>query len=125
LPGELEIKELSLRFRLVPAPEVPRDFEITPRRAALALPDELGGRVTVRTRRPGDRIRPLGWDTSCRVKDLLINRKVKRRERYRLPFLANGENVIWIPGVTIDDRYRATPGNRAWIAEIEDLRIAR
>ena len=81
--------------------------------------------MTVRTRRPGDRIRPLGWDTSCRVKDLLINRKVKRRERYRLPFLANGENVIWIPGVTIDDRYRATPGNRAWIAEIEDLRIAR
>src|SRR6185503_18360832 len=68
LPGELEIKELSLRFRLVPAPEVPRDLEITPRRAALALPDELGGRVTVRTRRPGDRIRPLGWDTSCRVK---------------------------------------------------------
>ncbi len=62
--------------------------------------------MTVRTRRPGDRIRPLGWDTSCRVKDLLINRKVKRRERYRLPFLANGENVIWIPGVTIDDRYR-------------------
>ena len=76
--------------------------------------------MTVRTRRPGDRIRPLGWDTSCRVKDLLINRKVKRRERYRLPFLANGENVIWIPGVTIDDRYRATPGNRAWIAEIEE-----
>jgi tRNA(Ile)-lysidine synthase len=125
LPGELEIKELSLRFRLFPAPEVPRDFEITPRRAALALPDELGGRLTVRNRRPGDRIRPLGWDTSCRVKDLLINRKVRRHERYRLPFVTSGENVIWIPGVTVDERYRATPGNPAWIAEIEDLRIAR
>jgi tRNA(Ile)-lysidine synthase len=121
LPGELEVKELSLRFRLVPAPSLPRDFEVSPRRVALALPLERGGRVTVRNRRPGDRIRPLGWDTSCRVKDLLINRKVSRRERYRLPFLAHGEDVIWIPGVTVDERYRAQPGNPAWIAEIEDL----
>jgi tRNA(Ile)-lysidine synthase len=122
LPGELEVEELSLRFRLVPAPIVPREFEITPRRAALALPDELGNRLTVRNRRPGDRIRPLGWDKSCRVKDLLINRKVKQRERWRLPFVVSGENVIWIPGVTIDERYRATPGSPGWIAEIEDLR---
>jgi tRNA(Ile)-lysidine synthetase-like protein len=82
----------------------------------------MESRLTVRNRRPGDRIRPLGWDTSCRVKDLLINRKVKQSERYRLPFLASGENVIWIPGVTLDERYRPEPGNPAWIAEIEDLR---
>jgi hypothetical protein len=50
---------------------------------------------------------------------------VRRHERYRLPFVTSGENVIWIPGVTVDERYRATPGNPAWIAEIEDLRIAR
>jgi tRNA(Ile)-lysidine synthetase-like protein len=78
--------------------------------------------LTVRNRRPGDRIRPLGWDASCRVKDLLINRKVKQPERWRLPFVVDGENVIWIPGVTIDERYRAIPGNPGWIAEIEDLR---
>jgi hypothetical protein len=29
--------------------------------------------------------------------------------------------VVWIPGVTIDERYRATPGSPGWIAEIEDL----
>jgi len=124
LPGELEVKELSLRFRLVPAPAVPRVCDVSPRRTDLALPNDFGGRVTVRNRRPGDRIRPLGWDTSCRVKDLLINRKVPRRERYRLPFLATGENVIWIPGVTLDERYRVTPGNQVWIAEIEDLKDA-
>jgi tRNA(Ile)-lysidine synthase len=122
LPGELEIEELSLRFRLVPTQEVPRESEVTTRRAVLALPHEPGYRVTVRNRRPGDRVHPLGWDTSCRVKDLLINRKVKQRERWRLPFVVDGENVIWIPGVTIDERYRATPGNPGWIAEIEDLR---
>ena len=94
--------------------------------------------MTVRNRRPGDLIRPLGWDTSCRVKDLLINRKVSRHQRHRLPLLASGENVLWIPGVAIDDRCRVTPGRRAWIAEIgepesaadpgvepETLRIAR
>jgi tRNA(Ile)-lysidine synthase len=121
LPGELRIEELSLRFRLVLGPAAPREFEVTPRRVALALPAGLGSRVTIRNRRPGDRIRPLGWDTSCRVKDLLINRKVRQSDRYRLPFLASGEDVIWIPGVTLDERYRPEPGNPAWIAEIEDL----
>jgi tRNA(Ile)-lysidine synthase len=125
LPGELLVEELSLRFRLVPAPEDLRVFEVSPRRTALALPDELGSRVTVRTRRPGDRIRPLGWDTSCRVKDLLINRKVSRHQRYRLPLLASGDDVIWIPGVALDERCRVRPGNRAWIAEIEPLEDAR
>jgi tRNA(Ile)-lysidine synthase len=122
LPGELLVKELALRFRLVPWSAAAPEIDITPRRAVLALPRELGSSVTIRNRRPGDRIRPLGWDTSCRVKDLLINRKVKRNERYRLPLLASGPNIIWIPGITLDDRYRATPGNPAWIAEIEDLR---
>jgi tRNA(Ile)-lysidine synthetase-like protein len=124
LPGELEVKELSLRFRLFPSPDLDRVFEVSPRRAVLALPHELGSRVTVRNRRPGDLIRPLGWDTSCRVKDLLINRKVSRRERYRLPLLASGQNVLWIPGVAIDDRCRITPGRQAWIAEIRDSELA-
>jgi tRNA(Ile)-lysidine synthase len=121
LPGELRIEELSLRFRLFPRAAASRDFEASPRRVALALPFEPGSRVTVRTRRPGDRIRPLGWDRTCRVKDLLINRKVPRRERHRLPLLASGEDVLWIPGVAIDERCRVTPGGRAWIAEIGDL----
>jgi tRNA(Ile)-lysidine synthase len=124
LPGELEVKELSLRFRLFPSPDLDRVFEVSPRRAVLALPHQLGNRVTVRNRRPGDLIRPLGWDTSCRVKDLLINRKVSRRERYRLPLLASGENVLWIPGIAIDDRCRITPGRQAWIAEIRDSELA-
>jgi hypothetical protein len=50
----------------------------------------------------------------------LINRKVSRRERNRLPVLASGGDVLWIPGVTIDDRCRLTAGNESWIAEIRD-----
>jgi tRNA(Ile)-lysidine synthase len=118
LPGELEVKELSLHFSVVESPVLPWMFEVSPRRAALALPLEQGHRVTVRNRRPGDLIRPLGWDQSCRVKDLLINRKVPRRDRSRLPLLVSGEDVIWIPGVTLDDRYRVGAAGRAWVAEI-------
>ena len=118
LPGELEVKELSLRFRVLVSPVLPWMFEVSPRRAALALPHELGNRLTVRNRRPGDRIRPLGWDTSCRVKDLLINRKVARRDRSRLPLLASGPDVIWIPGVAIDDRFKVGTERQVWLAEI-------
>ncbi|HVR30955.1 MAG TPA: tRNA lysidine(34) synthetase TilS [Thermoanaerobaculia bacterium] len=118
LPGEVEVKELSLRFRVFALPVTPWMFEASPRRAALALPPEHGHRVTVRNRRPGDLIRPLGWEKTCRVKDLLINRKVPRRDRSRLPLLVSGEDVIWIPGVAIDDRYRIGAERQAWVAEI-------
>jgi tRNA(Ile)-lysidine synthase len=120
LPGGVEVKELSLHFRVLETPDLPSTYAVSPRRAVLALPLERGTRLTVRNRRPGDRIRPLGWNTSCRVKDLLINRKVPRSDRSRLPLLASGEDVLWIPGVTIDDRLRPAPGVRAWVAEIHD-----
>jgi hypothetical protein len=55
---------------------------------------------------------------------LLINRKVSRRERHRLPLLASGGDVIWIPGVAIDERCRVAPGRQTWIAEIRDSETA-
>ncbi len=55
--------------------------------------------LTVRTRRPGDRIRPLGGRGSRKVQDALVDAKVPRAQREELPLVVQGEEVIWIPGV--------------------------
>ena len=128
-PGEVEIPELGLRFRFRRGEIASWMFNPHPDRAGLADfrsagPPIDGHRIEVRNRRPGDRLVPLGSRRQRRLKELLIDRRIPRRQRDRLPLLVIDGRIAWIPGVTIDERYRLKPpgpGNprRAWIAEIE------
>lgn len=62
-------------------------------------PDVLSraGLLSLRSRRPGDRIRLEAGSKS--VSDLLIDRKIPAAERDSIPLLADGPNVLWIEGV--------------------------
>lgn len=63
----------------------------------LALP------LTIRTRRPGDRMRPLGMGGhTSKVADLLINHKIPSAARRQYPLVcdAAGE-VVWLPGICV------------------------
>ena len=55
--------------------------------------------LTVRFRRPGDRIRPFGGAGRRKVQDVLVDAKVPRASRDRLPLVFEGDEVIWVPGV--------------------------
>ena len=95
-----------------------------PLRAGLALPlPDSGrpGRVTVRNRRPGDRLRPLGAPGSRKLKDVLIDRGVPRRQRDRLPLLCWAGEIAWVPGITIDHRFRLTGEPTACLVEIREI----
>jgi tRNA(Ile)-lysidine synthetase-like protein len=118
IPGELEIPEVALRIRLTLQPVEPWMLAGSRLRAGLALPVAAGDRVTVRSRRPGDRVRPLGAGGSRKLKDVLIDRRVPRGERDRLPLLCVGGHIAWVPGVTIDQRFRLTGEPTAWVAEV-------
>ncbi len=119
VPGDLELPELALRLRLSRGETAPWMFEGSRRKAGLALPVRPGDEVTVRNRRPGDRIRPLGCAYPRRLKELLIDRRVPRPERDRIPLLCVGGRVAWVPGVTIAEEFRVTGSGPAWVAEIE------
>jgi tRNA(Ile)-lysidine synthetase-like protein len=95
-----------------------------PLRAGLALPlPDSGrpGRVTVRSRRPGDRLWPLGAPGSRKLKDVLIDRGVPRRQRDRLPLLCWAGEIAWVPGITIDHRFRLTGEPTACLVEITEI----
>jgi tRNA(Ile)-lysidine synthase len=68
---------------------------------------ELTSPLTVRPLRVGDRIRPFGGggggnarDDEKKVKEILIDRKVPREERWGRPVVCDAEGaILWIPGV--------------------------
>jgi tRNA(Ile)-lysidine synthase len=62
--------------------------------------DAVSTPFSVRPLREGDRIRPFGLDAEKKVKEILIDRKVPREERWGRPVVcdANG-TILWIPGI--------------------------
>jgi tRNA(Ile)-lysidine synthase len=118
IPGELDVPEVSVRMRLCRRAVEPWMFEGSPHRAGLALPLTEGDRVTIRNRRPGDRIHPLGADGSRRLKEVLIDRRVPWPARERLPLLCVGERIAWVPGIAIEQRFRLAGHATAWVAEV-------
>lgn len=124
IPGEVELSELGLRLRIRRSGVEPWMFSGDPRRAALALPASLPDPAvaTARNRRPGDRLRPLGGPGERKLKDLLIDRGIPARERDRLPIVEIGGRIAWVPGVTIDERFRLPAGTEvAWVVELEGI----
>ncbi|HXO30658.1 MAG TPA: tRNA lysidine(34) synthetase TilS [Thermoanaerobaculia bacterium] len=124
IPGELAIPELAVTIRVSRQPVEAWMLRGAPLRAGLALPlPDSGrpGRVTVRNRRPGDRLRPLGAPGSRKLKDVLIDRGVPRWQRDRLPLLCWAGEIAWVPGITIDHRFRLTGEPTACLAEISEI----
>ena len=82
---------------------------------ALAL---RGKTLLVRTRRPGDRIQPLGLDGSKTLQDLFVDAKVPAAKRDQLPLLVVDEDVVWVPGYRVARQY-AVRGARAACVRVE------
>jgi tRNA(Ile)-lysidine synthase len=118
IPGELDIPEVSVRMRLFRHAVEPWMFQGSPYRAGLALPLAEGDRVTIRNRRSGDRIHPLGAEGSRRLKEVLIDRRVPQPVRERLTLLCVGDRIAWVPGIAIEQRFRLAGHATAWVAEV-------
>ncbi len=118
VPGSVDVPEVDLRVRLTRGPVARWMFQGRADRAGLVITDLETRDVLVRNRRPGDRIQPLGGRRR-RLKDLLIDRRVPRSERDRLPLLVVDGEIAWVPGVTIGDSFRLGDESTVWIAEIE------
>jgi len=68
--------------------------------------------LTVRTRRPGDRFRPLGMSGMKKLGEFMIDAHVPRAWRARVPVVCSGERVLWVVGWRMDDRARVAGNTR-------------
>ncbi|GAB4371728.1 MAG: tRNA lysidine(34) synthetase TilS [Deltaproteobacteria bacterium] len=67
--------------------------------------------LSVRPLRAGDRIRPFGMDGEKKVKEILIDRKVPREERWGRPVVCDAKGaILWIPGVVRSAHAPVTSG---------------
>jgi tRNA(Ile)-lysidine synthase len=78
--------------------------------------DRIEGSLVVRTRRPGDRISPLGMKGTKKLQDVLVDAKVPRDERDRVPIVADARGIVWVVGLRLDRRAAAVPETRRLLA---------
>jgi tRNA(Ile)-lysidine synthase len=74
--------------------------------------------ITIRKWMQGDRFIPLGMKSKKLISDYFIDEKFSMIEKEQCWLLTSGEDVIWIIGNRIDDRYKITPQTRS-ILEIK------
>ncbi len=90
-----------------------RPETLQPGQAAVDL-EVLTLPLTVRNRRPGDVFWPQGAGGRMKLKEFLINNKVPRPERDRIPLVFDGEGrLVWVAGHRIAEFCKLTPRTRS------------
>ncbi len=74
--------------------------------------DKTGSRLAVRGRRPGDRFQPLGLSQPKKLGEFMIDAKIPRPWRQRVPVVFSPEHIVWLVGWRIDERVKVTEGTK-------------
>jgi tRNA(Ile)-lysidine synthase len=69
-----------------------------------------GGLLTVRRRRPGDSMQPLGMGGRKKLQDLFVDEHVAREQRDCVPIFLNQRGIVWAGGLRIAEWARPRPG---------------
>jgi tRNA(Ile)-lysidine synthase len=68
--------------------------------------------VTVRGRKAGDKISPLGTNGHKKLKDIFIDKKISVKERDAIPIVVMKNQPIWAIGICIDNKVKVTTNTR-------------
>ena len=77
------------------------DPAVTDRWTACLDADTLRAPLRMRPRTGTDRFQPQGMSSLVRLKDWMINVKVPRAVRDRLPLIEAGGQIVWVPGFRV------------------------
>ena len=121
IPGEvaLDPQKLTVTAERMPGTDAAqarpmkwaaRGAEVGVAAGALRLP------LAVRSRRPGDRFRPLGAPGARKLQDFFVDRKVPRGERDTVPLVVDAsDRIVWVVGQTVAEDFRVTDPSRGVI----------
>ena len=111
IPGEMSIPELSLSIKTTGPKKVYGEYrkpQTGNRFQATFDYNRISGELNLRNRRPGDRFQPLGMSGTKKLKDFLIDQKIPRDLRDSIPILTDGDNILWVVGYRMNDRFKVT-----------------
>lgn len=74
--------------------------------------DKVGDKAVVRSRQAGDRFQPLGMSQPKKLGGFMIDAKIPRAWRQRVPIICSPEHILWVAGWRIDERVKVTENTR-------------
>lgn len=72
-----------------------------------------GGKIKIRYKKDGDRIIPTGMKGEKKVKEILINEKIPKERRDKLPLILYNDEIVWIGGVRGSEKYCQKDSNKS------------
>jgi tRNA(Ile)-lysidine synthase len=91
-------------------------WTLTAEKKTGALPRKIGqedaylaagavrGKLRVRSRKAGDRLRPLGLRGTKKLQDILVDAGIPAEERDEVPVLCDDEGILWVAGQRLAER---------------------
>jgi tRNA(Ile)-lysidine synthase len=71
---------------------------------AITLDEEaVGNYLVIRSRKPGDRIRPVGLDGTRKLQDVFVDAKVQRDVRVLYPVIGSEKEIFAVPGLAVSE----------------------
>lgn len=106
--GSIYVEELDcyLKTKLVSKGECEIDF--SNRFIKYFDYDMISNCLYVRNRRNGDRFNPIGMEGTKKLKNFFIDEKVPKEERDFIPLIVTGEDIVWVLGHRISEKYKIT-----------------
>lgn len=98
VPGSVIVPEAGVRIACEKA-AVPYFDEHT----VCVDADKIRGPLRVRNRRRGDRFFPYNGPGSKKLKDFLIDEKIPRAKRDRIPLITDDQGILWVAGLRTAD----------------------
>ena len=71
-------------------------------------PSKIKEELVLRCREPGDIFAPIGMKGTKKLKEYLIDEKVPREEREEIELIADGNEIVWIVGGRLSEKYKIT-----------------
>jgi tRNA(Ile)-lysidine synthase len=109
VPGSVSVPEAGVTISAACATVAAPFLQTWPPERAALQASSLAGPLVVRSRRPGDRLRPLGAPGRRKLQDVLVDRRVPRADRDRVPVVVDARGrIVWIAGVAMAEECRVT-----------------
>jgi len=74
--------------------------------------DKTGNKLAVRSRQPSDRFQPLGLSQPKKLGEFMIDAKIPRAWRQRIPIVCSPKHILWVVGWRIDDRVKVSENTK-------------
>ncbi len=120
---ELENLRYMVSVKELKNNELP-DMKGSPRTAFLDA-DLINYPLVIRNFRKGDSFIPYGMGGHKKLKDFFMDLKIPSEERARIPIMTYKDNIVWVCGLRLDDRFKVRPDTRRVLKITFDGTISR